>query len=51
MLSGPHHLGLLERGHVFLVWDPFLEIVEEDVLEEHHRVLTADGGLHEALGM
>lgn len=51
MLTGPHHLGLLQAEDVLLVWDPLLEIVEQDVLEEHDGVVAAYGGLHEALGI
>src|SRR5439155_20828616 len=57
------HFGLAERDEVFLLWNHTqylkpafllpraLAAVEQFVLEEDHRVVIADSGLEEALGI
>ena len=59
----PQHFGLAERDKVFLLgnhtqdlkpaflFPRTLAAVEEFVLEEDHRVVIADSGLEEALGI
>ncbi len=51
VLALPHHLGFVEGEGVLPFRQFFAEVVEEHVLKKEHRVVVANGRLHQPLGV
>ncbi len=45
------HVGLAERNQILAVRDLAALAVEQGVLQKHHRIVVANGGLEQALGV